>query len=354
MTSKKFIIIFLISIFVIFFIISSFVIAIDPYFHYHKPLKGLVYTLDNQRYQNDGIVKHFDYDAIITGTSMTENFKASELDKLFDVHSIKVPFEGATFYEINNNLIQAMNNNKDIKLIVRCLDLYRLNDQKDALSYEVDTYPTYLYDNNIFNDVKYLLNKNIIITSIGSVSRTINNESSTTFDEYSIWYNNIKVYFSKEMVDSQYTRPKEQKIKNISDNDYKIIANNLKQNVTDLADKYPDTKFYLFYPPYSIYYWDKLKQQGTLDKNLDCIEYATKLLLKYPNIYLFSFLDEYDIITNLNNYKDLEHYSEKINSLILQKMKNNENIITNNNYEEKIKDIRNFYSSYDYNKLFDN
>ena len=56
---------------------------VDPYFHYHKPLAGLEYAIYDERYQNDGIVKHFDYDAILTGTSMTENFKTSEFDALF-------------------------------------------------------------------------------------------------------------------------------------------------------------------------------------------------------------------------------------------------------------------------------
>ena len=70
---------------------------VDPYFHYHAPLSFLEYPLNNQRYQNDGIVRNFDYDAIITGTSMTENFKTTEFDNLFNVNSIKVPFSGATY-----------------------------------------------------------------------------------------------------------------------------------------------------------------------------------------------------------------------------------------------------------------
>ena len=40
--------------------------VIDPYFHYHKPLKGLSYPLNNQRYQNNQSSAAY-YDAIITG-----------------------------------------------------------------------------------------------------------------------------------------------------------------------------------------------------------------------------------------------------------------------------------------------
>lgn len=39
-------------------------------------------------------MRNFEYDAIIIGTSMTENFKTSEADALFAASFIKVPFSG--------------------------------------------------------------------------------------------------------------------------------------------------------------------------------------------------------------------------------------------------------------------
>ncbi len=191
--SKKFIITLLIISSLILLFFAFIVVIIDPYFHYRKPSTNIAYILDNERYQNDGIIKHFDYNAIITGTSMVENFKVSEFNKLFNVNSIKIPFAGAMFKEINDNLITATNYNDNIKIILRCLDLYKLNKPKNAIAY--DTYPTYLYDNNIFNDIEYLLNKDIIINSINFLKQTIDNENSTTFDDYSAWYKYTGVEF---------------------------------------------------------------------------------------------------------------------------------------------------------------
>ena len=76
-------------------LLGSVTVVIDPFFHYHAPLPFLQYDIFYQRYQNDGIIKHFDYDAVITGNSLCENFKSSELDALFGTHSVKVPFSGA-------------------------------------------------------------------------------------------------------------------------------------------------------------------------------------------------------------------------------------------------------------------
>ena len=89
-------------------VVAGLVIKVDPFFHYHKPMVDTYYYhIVNERSQNDGIVKQFDYDAVITGTSMTENFKTSEMDEIFGVHSIKVPFSGGTYKEINDNLARA-------------------------------------------------------------------------------------------------------------------------------------------------------------------------------------------------------------------------------------------------------
>ena len=85
--SKKWSICCLVFALVILTAAGAMTTVIDPFFHYHAPLDGLQYPIDNQRYQNDGIVKHFSYDALITGTSMTENFKTSEFDTLFGVNS---------------------------------------------------------------------------------------------------------------------------------------------------------------------------------------------------------------------------------------------------------------------------
>ena len=79
-------------------------VYIDPLFHYHKPLQGYEYPLDNERYQNDGITRNFEYDSIITGTSMVENFKTSEANQIFGADFIKVPFWGSRYKETNDNL----------------------------------------------------------------------------------------------------------------------------------------------------------------------------------------------------------------------------------------------------------
>ena len=64
--------------------ISAIVIAIDPFQVYHKAEKYLP-PIDNttQVYANAGIVRHYEYDSAVVGTSVTENFRPTQLDSLF-------------------------------------------------------------------------------------------------------------------------------------------------------------------------------------------------------------------------------------------------------------------------------
>ena len=102
--------------------IAVLVVVIDPYFHYHKPFSFLSYRLFEERYVNDGISRHFDYDAMITGTSMTQNFKTSEMDALFGTNAVKAPFSGAGYQELSNHLIRALQRNEKLKTVVWAID----------------------------------------------------------------------------------------------------------------------------------------------------------------------------------------------------------------------------------------
>lgn len=142
MTEKNFFKINIFGIVLILFLTAVTMIVIDPYFHYHKPLSFLSYRLSNQRHINNGIIKHFKYSSIIIGTSMTENFKNSQFDKLFNVNSIKIPFSGGSYKEINDNMEIALKNNKNIKCILRGLDYGGINQEYNYMRY--NSYPTYL------------------------------------------------------------------------------------------------------------------------------------------------------------------------------------------------------------------
>lgn len=328
-------------------------IIIDPYFHYHKPLECMEYPMENERYQNNGIVRHFEYDAIITGTSMVQNFKVSEMNELFGVNAIKVPYPGAQYKEINDNLFVALESNPDTKIILRCLDYSRLIADKDAEFHEIADsgyqYPYYLIDKNPLNDVSYILNKSVFLQDLRVYGYTKAGEKTPSFDEYSIWVEDG----GKELVLSRYQRPDKVGMKKVLDEETKnMIRENIRQNVVSTAEKYPNTMFYLYFPPYSICYWDSLNQTGAVDYYIDAEKIAIEEMLTCQNIKLYSFANAFDITTNLDNYVDNNHYVAEINSEIQKWMKEDEYRVTEDNYLAYLDSLRTFYSNYSYDEIW--
>ena len=330
-------------------LIVAVVVFVDPYFHYHKPFDFMSYRLYEERYINDGIGRHFDYDAIITGTSMAQNFKPSEMDALFGTRAVKMPFSGAGYEELSENLDRALARNGNVKMVLWAVDFNGLLRSYDWQQYE--NYPTYLYDDNPFNDVSYVLNKSILYHGVmPNALMSLTGQPRTTMDEYSSWVNetgleHIMLSYDRNHVNIPATV-------DFGDTEKQTVIQTIENNFVDLIEKYPDTEFYLFYTPYSICYWDALNIKGTIQRQTEAEKLATEMLLKYPNVKLYNFFDQYEVICNPDYYNDDGHYSAEINSRILGWMAEGTGLLTQDNYEERLKEEQNFYLSYDYDSIY--
>ena len=336
--------------------IAGLVAYTDPYFHYHAPfMEQFFYHLKNQRSQNDGVLKHFDYNAVISGTSMTENFKTSQLDELFGVKSIKVTFSGGSFKEINDNLRTGFTHNPDIKMVVRCLDLALLLTDPNWMRTDLGSYPTYLYNDNPFDDVNYLLNRSIVFEySLPMISDALAGGASgiTDFDSYSNWMPGSTLG-SQTVLKGRGPFSAPTQFYELRDAKRAVVQQNITQNVTSLAEEYPDVTFYYFFSPYSAAWWGEVYQKGALEQQLEVEEMYIKAMLEYDNIRLFSFNTFFDITTDLNHYKDTIHYSDWINQEILRFMKDGKGQLTTENYQSYLEEVHEFYSNFDYNSLFE-
>ncbi len=325
-------------------------IVVDPYFHYHKPFSWQKYRLYEERYINDGISRHFDYDAVIIGNSLTENFKTSEFDSLFNVNSIKIPASGAGYKEIWETLNRAFHYNPNIKTVVSALDYDDLSRNKDWIRYQ--DYPDYLYDDNPLNDASYLWNKEVFYRgTLYNMVMTLKGMDSTDFDEYGSWVRETgKEKVMSLTVDdlevppavnqSEYTKEKED-----------IIRDNIRTNIVPVVAAHPDTQFYLYFSPVNIAQWYIWETKGQILRRIGSEQTAIEELLQYDNVHLYCFLEKTEWTCDLNHYSDTIHYTPEINSAILQLMKNGEYEITKENYREHIQRITEFYGNYDYSVL---
>ena len=135
--------------------------------------------------------------------------------------------------------------------------------------------------------------------------------------------------------------------------EYEAVKKTITTNVVNLVNQYPDTTFYIFYPPYSICYWDALHIKGTITRQTTAEQVATELLLECPNVKLYNFFDQYDVVCNPDYYCDDGHYNAEINSRILGWIANDTGLVTKENYLEKLAAEREFYENYDYDSIYE-
>jgi len=322
---------------------------VDPYFHFHKPLAGIKYRLYEQRYINDGISRHFEYDAVITGNSLSENTKSSEFDQLFGCNSIKLPYSGAGFKELWTSLDRTLSYNPDVKKVLVIMDYDDISRHKDYVRY--NEYPEYLYDDNIWNDASYLWNKEVFYRgTLYHLLMTVTGSESTTFDEYSSWQKGTGAEVVMPIV-GYIRKPEEISAKEYGPDEEKMVVDNITENVISVIKKYPQIQFYLIYSPPSIAKWCSYNNQGETAYRINGSKTAAGILLNEPNVQLYSFMDEFDMICNLENYSDTIHYNAQINSYMLHAVSNGTHQLTLNNYKQYFEEMRMFYTEYDYRSL---
>ena len=331
-------------------VIGAIVIIVDPFIHYHKPLKSLYYSLDaSDASINDGIGKFFEYNTIITGTSMTQNFKTSEADKLFQIESIKLPLAGATYKVVNEQLQRILSYNPKTKYVFRGLDLGYFS----IFEWEKPhIYPTYLYDKEIFNDVYYIYNKDVFlkecIPMLYDAFICKKAGGIRDFDSYSSWSSNFGKEFALKGIDHFELQKTENRP--LSQDLIQSIIQNIEQNVSSLPKKYPNTTFYFFLTPYSAVWWGN--NYSNIPNFIEQEKIVIELILECKNVKLYSFNNEIEITTNLNNYRDPCHYGERVNSIMLEFMKEDRGLLTKENYISYLENEKDFYINFDYNSLF--
>ena len=137
------------------------VIVIDP-FQVYRPATRYLPPIDRttQVYANAGVARSYAYDSAIVGTSVTENFRPSQMDSLLGGRFIKLCTSAGTAY--NHALLMDLAfRTHNMRRIVYGLDVYSFIARLDQTGSDV---PLYLYDDSLFNDVSYWLNRSVLAT----------------------------------------------------------------------------------------------------------------------------------------------------------------------------------------------
>lgn len=329
---KRWYVLYLTSLGVFLTAVATLVFIIDPYQHFRKNSYHLCYK--NEIYFNSGIAKNYTFDAIVSGSSMMQNFNLDDVQKILQYQDpIKLTYAGGHISKHHRIIDLAIAHNK-VKNILLGIDLFAFN----GPSKPDDTLPDYLYDESYLNDYKYLFNISNIDDAIKILRHKEGNDPRCDLNNMYQWQHQWEGRFGKEKILALWDGNRGDFNTDFKASSYTAekLLTNFRIHLLPLVEANPKINFTLIMPPYSILTFKDIEQKQWLEHALTFRSELVRALGSYPNVQIYDFQMLKSITHDLNNYKDLSHYHQKINYWILEQIKvenyrvDERNIINNN------------------------
>lgn len=295
----------------------------------------------NERYEMAGLIRYQDYEDIVMGTSLVANYRASWFTERTGRETLKVTFPDGRLSEFDLALDLAFRTHGTLDTVYFCLDPNILIREDQGVEL-----PEYLYNDNPVDDLQFYFNGESLALAVKSILR--GDGAKVPLDEAFIWDGTHR--FSWFTALESYPRP-EKVSEALPADAYLAAARTNVDLILSWVNEHPNTTFKIWFPPYSILYWDKAQREGTTEAILAALEYACEqLLIDHNNVYIYSFLNDKWTITDLEQYTDHIHCSSQVTMQTAQAMIDGSWRVWA--YKTQFDELRQFVNSYDYDRLF--
>lgn len=323
---------------------AAVVYVVDPCLYYRIPDRWQP-VFFSERYQMAGLARNVEADTVLVGTSMAANYRASQIQEVFGTPSLRLTIPDGYYSEFDK-LMNVLFRAQTPQRLIFSMDPNTLIRDESGLT---EAMPDYLYNTNPLDDVEYLVNKDVLYYSVYVLMANCWGEGETvdegfTWDDTE-WWNHLSAL-------AGYERPEAVAEMLPADTYLEEASANL-DVVESWITAYPDTEFDIFFPPYSILYWDKTIRLGQTDAVFSALNLACERLLAHDNVKLYGFLMDEDIVLNLDNYCDHLHHSGQVCTQVLHLLAEGEYRLTEDNAADALAQWRDFVVHYDYEKFWD-
>ncbi|GMK39620.1 hypothetical protein PCCS19_26740 [Paenibacillus sp. CCS19] len=290
--------------------------TIDPLQHYHKSWYKPVYSSE-ERYQNAGLARNYDYDTIIVGTSMTENFLPSVVGRTMGGHVMKLSLRGSLMPEQYETAKLALSTGK-VKQVLWGIDYFALRQPTDE---EDESFPSYLYDDSWLNDYSYWFSITPYEQLVKGLTKKAVRGGEQSLERLDNW-NNV-VQFGRKLVLDDYRKAQQSEFYfGANEDPLSSVQQTFNTYVLSLVKAHPDVKFTFYYPPYSILRQAVWQQTNPVrfENQMVMRKWMFEQLQPLANARLYDFQAESGWTFDLDQYKDLSHHREEINTAIAEAM----------------------------------
>ena len=372
--AKRYCLQFFCTVFFLFSILLGYGFIFDPWQLFHQPWFRSQAFISNARFQNAGLINSYDFDAAILGNSMAENFSAHEASQVLGGTFVNLSMAGSLFSE-RQIVLEHLFRKKKIKQLIISLD--HLPYVK-AGQYNQDLPPekyAFLYNWNplddfrLYFDVKLFrcwnfMEKNSCWQEIPGAARVKSLEELYKWFPYYVnafggadawcgWSRQSQAFkaFLNEIIRVAAEIKKGKQDRWTDEVTAECRHNSratFEEHILPLIKAHPETKFLLFFPPYSRL-WYAMQEQyyvGYYQSYILFLEDMVNTVEQFPNVQLFGF-DDQPFTADIANYKDQSHYHKKINSKILHLMAEKTGLLREENHAAYLQEIKELAGSYD-------
>ena len=343
MNAKRFFAVVLVAAAVVLGVAAAFVAWTDPLMR-GGLADGETALFINQRYEEPGLIRSQDYSAVVMGTSLVANYRASWFTEGLGEKTLKITFPDGWISEFDTALDLAFSTHPDLDKVFFGLDPNILVRSDSERTVEL---PKYLYNNNPLDDVEFYLNADSVVLAAKTLAARANGTGTDLDSAYL-----LQAEFSKKNAIFGYPRP-EVSDTVLPEDAFRAACDENLAVVKSWLEEHPDTEFTIWFPPYSILYWDKMTREGRADAIIWAVEYATEQLLQYDNVKVHCFLIDYNTILTLAQYADHVHASTVVTERMTPYLLEGKFRFTEENYQLRLDELREFVANYDYDKVFE-
>ncbi len=295
--------------------------TVDPLQYFRKPSFYTPYFTMRERYRNPGLARNYEHRIVVTGTSTSENFYPSEVERRFGGPVIKLSVSGGTGYE-QRLAVEIALQAGGVKRVIWGADYFAFCHEPREVSPFIGEFPYYLYKKPSIGLYKYLVSISTLKYTAIALSRSMTN-NPRHLDLLNTW--DRKSVFGCEPVLTRFLDPetvREGERRIIEDQvsyEPETIRANFEENVLALVRRFPGVVFDLVLPPYSGLRntWTKTFLPQDYAAEIYFREFLFQRIAEYPNMRLHDFQLDPGIVMDLSNYKDMAHFSKRISDLIL-------------------------------------
>lgn len=344
-------------------IFPIWIVLTDPFHQYHAPWFGFPVVLEDVVYQTPGTAKNLEYDSAIVGTSMTENCRVSWFDEL-GWDTMKLCYSGATCNDLNAILNSVYAGDRQVDHIYMDLNDYQLSSPADVTY--VDR-PEYLYTETVLDDISYLFNHDAFVMGVERLRMKLqgqlgNIETAHTWEDAEL-FGKQRVLDGTRGTKEALLKEREDRLalEDNSDNHIvsekeleeikKVCQDNL-DNILPFIEGHPETEYFIFFPPYSMLYWEQVAIEDKIETTIEMYTYAIEQLLPYENVKIYYFQGE-EFVDDLDEYRDATHHKPEINRYVFECVRDDKKRLTEENYKEEIDKVYQRVKDYDYEALWE-